>query len=449
VTGEESAITQWVENHVGGRVVSVRREGRWRPAWYAEVDRDGRSSWLYVRGDRGHGFSYPIEREAATLRLFERHGIPVPHVHGVMDDPKAIVMDKVPGDRQISGIRDPDGQRAAVDAYLRHLVHIHRIPVADAASAGIDVPVDAADLHLAFHRARSDTYRRLKRRPEPFIEFAMKWLARNVPTHRCKPAIATVDAGQFLVDDGRVTAIYDLELVHVTDPQADLAGLRIRNAFEPLGDLGELFERYTELSGDAVDRATVNFHTVVFALSANQAIAKIRAQSARDWVQYFTWEVSGSLFALSALAEEIGVELRAPAPSMEAPANLLSDSLLSALDLWTAPEDPYERSLALDLIEHARLVLTHGRALDEEHLEDVAALVGRRAATVAAADADLERFVLDAGPEHDPAILALLLRRAERQRQLIPTMPADTSAAGAIGPHIDKCYLAPVSSSMP
>ena len=160
-------------------------------------------------------------------------------------------MDKVPGDRQISGISDPDAQRAAVDVYLQRLVHIHRIPVSDAAAAGIDVPTDAAGLHLAFHRTRSHTYRRFKSRPEPMVEFAMKWLARNLPTHRNRPAVAVVDAGQFLVEAGRVTAIYDLELVHVTDPQADLAGLRIRNAFEPLSDLRQIFHHYTELTGDS------------------------------------------------------------------------------------------------------------------------------------------------------------------------------------------------------
>ena len=443
----EIAITKWIEEALGSRVISVQREGRWRPAWYAEVERDRQSASLYIRGDRGHGFSYPIEREAATLQLFERHGIPVPHVHGVMEHPKAIVMDKVPGEQQLSGISHPGAQNEVIDAYLDQLVRVHAIPLDDATAAGLEVPTDAAGVQLAFHRQRSATYRRLKSRPEPMIEFAMKWLARNVPTHRNRPAVATVDAGQFLVNAGRISALYDLELVHVTDPQVDLAGLRIRNAFEPLGDLGRIFRRYAELADDGVDPAVVNFHTVVFALSANQAIARIRAQSARDWVQYFTWEVSGTLFALSALAEEVGVELHAPrAAEEEAPVELLSDSLVSALKCWTQPEDPYERNLALDLVGHMSRVLSLGPRLDTEHIDDVAALVGRSAGSSAEADADLEQFVLEAGPEHDAAILGVLVRRAQRQRALIPAMAPETSAAGAVGPHIDKCYLTPMSS---
>lgn len=442
----EASIRRWIEHHVGARVVSVRREGRWRPAWYAEIERDGRASGLYVRGDRGHGFSYPLEREAETLRMFERHGVRVPHVHGLLDNPKAIVMDRVPGERQLSGTADPDEQSAVIESYLAQLVRIHGIPLPDAAAAGLDVPVAAVDVHLAFHRTRSAVYRRFKGRPEPMVEFVMKWLARNVPTHRDRRAVATVDAGQFLVDDGRVSAVYDLELVHVTDPQADLAGLRIRNAFEPLGDLRHIFRRYTELTGDPVDRGTVNFHTMVFALSANQAIARIRTQPTRDYVQYFTWEVSGSLLALSALAEDLGVTLTAPSVDRGRPAEPLSDSLAAALELWTPPEDAYERSLVDHLVEHLRLVRTLGPRLHAEHVDDVAALIGRAPTDPAGPDADLERFVLEAGPDQDVAILEVLVRRAQRQRLLVPPMIAETSAAGAVGPHLDSCYLEPVSS---
>ena len=445
VSTPEAAITEWIEANVGGTVTSVRREGRWRPAWYAEVDRDGHTLKLHIRGDRGHGFSFPLEREAEVLQLFERQGIPVPHVYGLMADPKAIVMDTVPGERQLTGIVGPDAQDAVIDAYLEQLVQIHRIPLTDAAAAGLEVPVGSDDIHLVFHRTRSATYRRLKSRPEPMVEFAMKWLARNVP-QRDRRAVATVDAGQFLVESGRVTAIYDLELVHVTDPQADLAGLRVRNAFEPLGDLARVFRRYSELSGDPVDPATVNFHTIVFALAANQAIARIRTEGGRDYVQYFTWEVAGSLLALSALAEESGIEMSAPPADQDVPPEVLSDSLRAALELWAAPIDPYERSLALDLVEHTRLVLTRGPALDAEYIDDVASLVGRRAASAAAADADLERFIGDAGPERDRDIVPVLLRRAGRQRRLIPLMTPGTAAPGAVGPHIDNCYLAPVAS---
>lgn len=444
--GPEATIGAWVEHHLGGRVTSVRREGRWRPAWYVDVVVGARTTSLYVRGDRGHGFSYPLEREAATLRLFEQHGVAVPHVHGVMEEPKAIVMDKVTGDRQLSGLSDPHEQASAMDAFLEQLVRIHAIPLDAAAVAGIDVPDDAEDIHLVFHRQRSATYRRLKSRPEPLVEFVMKWLGRHVPTYRQRRAVTTVDAGQFLMQDGRVSAVYDLELVHVTDPQADLAGLRVRNVFEPLGDLSRVFRRYTELTGDIVDRSVVNFHTAVFALAANQAIARIRTQSAADYVQYFTWEVSGSLMALSAVAEELGVVLTAPQRDTTRVPDQLTDSLASALRSWTPPDDVYDRSLALDMVEHLRLRRTLGPRLEAEYVADVTALVGRAAGTAGEADAFLEHFVLGAGPEYDLPILQVLLRRVQRHRQLVPAMTPETSAAGSVGPHLDRCYLEPVSS---
>lgn len=104
----EDRIAGLIEQSVGGRVVSIAREGRWRPSWQAVVEREGQVQHLYVRGDRGDGYSYPLEREAAVLTLLERHRVAVPHVFGMIDDPKAIVMDFVAGTGQLSGIVDVD-----------------------------------------------------------------------------------------------------------------------------------------------------------------------------------------------------------------------------------------------------------------------------------------------------------------------------------------------------
>ena len=33
-------VTRWLEREMGGQVVSIEPQARWRPVWYAEVDRD-------------------------------------------------------------------------------------------------------------------------------------------------------------------------------------------------------------------------------------------------------------------------------------------------------------------------------------------------------------------------------------------------------------------------
>ena len=45
---------EWVERELGGRVRNLRRQGRWRPAWFFDLERAGKLVPLYFRGSRGH-----------------------------------------------------------------------------------------------------------------------------------------------------------------------------------------------------------------------------------------------------------------------------------------------------------------------------------------------------------------------------------------------------------
>ena len=70
---------------------------------------------------------------------------------------------------------------------------------------------------------------RSKAQPEPLIELALRWLARRAPGERKEVAFLTGDAGQFVFEHGRVTAVLDLELACLGDPLADLGALRSRH----------------------------------------------------------------------------------------------------------------------------------------------------------------------------------------------------------------------------
>jgi hypothetical protein len=45
-------VQAWLEANFGGTVTSIWRQPRWRPVWFAEVERDGQAHSLVVRGDR-------------------------------------------------------------------------------------------------------------------------------------------------------------------------------------------------------------------------------------------------------------------------------------------------------------------------------------------------------------------------------------------------------------
>jgi aminoglycoside phosphotransferase (APT) family kinase protein len=449
-TGDERLVSEWLERHIGGEVVSLTRERRWRPSWVAVVERAGEALSLHVRGDRGHGYSYPIAYEAAILGVLESNGVPVPHVYGMCETPKAIVMDHIGGTGQLAGVDDPVEQCAIIDQYVEILVAVHAIDVGEFEAVGVRNPPDPVDLQLSFHRDRRRVFHdQLKSRPEPFIEFVETWLDRNVPRHRTARSFVTFDAGQFLVRDGRVVALYDFEISHINDPLADLAGLRVRNTFEPLGDLGYLFGKYQELTGEALDLDVINFHTVVLALAANQAIARLLTQPVPDAINWRVWEVSGSRICVSAIADVLGValeEVDMPTGDLASP-SVATSAMAAAVDAIDAV-DSYQHGLARNLARHLERVERFSVEIDAANIDDVAELLGRRPSSAADADEQLEQFVRSAGPEWDERLLALFHRRTERKNHLLPSFDAATAAAGDVGPHLDRCRLRPLRSEL-
>ena len=79
-------------------MVTFERQERWRAAWFADLSHDGSVNHYYVRGHRGGNFRAMItlQQEADVNRVLRKHGVPVPKVHGMIDDPPAIVMDRRP-----------------------------------------------------------------------------------------------------------------------------------------------------------------------------------------------------------------------------------------------------------------------------------------------------------------------------------------------------------------
>lgn len=443
---EDQRVRQAIESHVGGTVTALARENRWRPSWIATVDCAGQEKSIYVRGDRGEGFTFPLAYEATVITILEANGIPVPHVYGMCEDPSAIIMDNVPGERQMSGLADDADKRAVIDQYIATMVHMHRLDIGQFVAAGLANPQDPGELQHNFHRINVGFYRKLKSRPEPLVEFVLKWMERNVPRHRTQRSFVTYDAGQFLVDHGRVSALYDFEVAHINDPLVDLGGWRVRNAFEPLYDLGYMFRKYGELSGKALDFDVINYHALALSISTSLCIAQQITQPLDTAVNWLVWEVAGTRFALSAMADILNVRLVAPeCPTpVRSPRSHAAESMKLAIAAIPVdhgnPTASYRTAMALNLAAHLELVDHIGAAIDAANLDEVAGLIGHRPATIAEADSALEQFVLAAGPEHDRELLQLFFRRNERNRMLLPEF-TEAVAAGDVGPFLENTLL--------
>ena len=130
-------VVAWLEANLGGTVTAIRRQPRWRPVWFADLDDGGETRKICVRGDRTDAeLVFPLEHENLFQKLLDDHGIPVPHVLGWCDDPRASVMEEIPGRSDFD--RTSDAERATiVDEYVQTLARLHALPKEPFVEAGV------------------------------------------------------------------------------------------------------------------------------------------------------------------------------------------------------------------------------------------------------------------------------------------------------------------------
>ncbi len=86
--------------HLGGRVVHIERQARWRPTWFIDLDRDGEVVPVVLRGDRPDSEAFPLRHEYLFHQMLEEREVPVPHLYGYLETPgliDAVLMHRVPG----------------------------------------------------------------------------------------------------------------------------------------------------------------------------------------------------------------------------------------------------------------------------------------------------------------------------------------------------------------
>jgi len=425
--GERAAqhMMERLQADLGGEVVAIRRQARWRPAWFVDLRRDGQILELYVRGARTDMRPiFPLVHERRMQELLGSMGIPVPQVHGYLVDPPAIVMDRASGSTEFSGSSD-DERRSVMDEYVGILARMHHLDVGPFADAGAELPARPSDVARTGIRAYERAYRVQKVRPDPFMEFCLGWLARHPPRHRVRPSVVVWDSGQFLHRAGRISALLDLELAHIGDPMMDLAGLRMRGTVIDYGSLEDLYRRYEELTGDEVDRGAIAYQHFAFTITTQLAYHRglVEPTPDSDLMTYMQWCSESNLYAVEALAGFAGIELETvdlpdPSPSSAAVAHR---HLVDSLRAMEANEErsAYQLRAAFRLARHLQRVDEIGASLTQHDLDDVAAVIGHRPSSWDESERELERFVMGADPRTDATLIRLFHRRLERQRALL------------------------------
>jgi len=419
-------ITAFVEELTGGKVVGLERLVRWRPSWFVDVEKAGEVRRLHLRGDRGGDVSiFPdLKREADVIDVLHKHGLPVPEIYGYLADPPCIVMEAIEGTRDFSAL-DAATKSAIGRVYMQAVAAMHRLPVDPFVAAGVHLPEGAEAIALVGLEAYMPHYRRTKSRPEPLLEFVIRWLRRNVPRHRQRASFIQFDSGQYLVDKGAMTQLYDFEFSMIGDPLVDIATMGMRNSYEPLGaPLPELVRYYEEATGEPLDHDAVVFHVLQFSLLGTMQFTGTVGQpcTGDPHSVYLMFDLALRRSILLALSQLTGIKLPELSPLEEragdnAPLLAKLADTLATLPVTGEAAEVHKTQVA-ELIEWAQRADDHGADMVARNMADVSALLGRRFDRWADAAEALEAHIIDAGPQEDTTIIQLLATIEGRRMQL-------------------------------
>ena len=252
-----------------GRSSPIRKQARWRPVWFVDVDRDGEHV-------DAHGARRPHRRRPA-LPARARDEVPAaarggrhpraPRVRLVRRPARVRHRPSCAGENNFDAATD--AERAAVmDEYMGDPRPHPPARPRPYERAGIARAADAGAVGTGRHATCTSPATAPPRRgPTRSSSSASGGWPATRSTRHGREAPVVWDSGQFHHQDGRVTAVLDLELGHVGDPMMDLAAFRMRDTVLGFGDMNVLYDQYAKHAGAPVDLAAIMHHHFAFTLS--------------------------------------------------------------------------------------------------------------------------------------------------------------------------------------
>lgn len=449
---ERAKLVSWVERNVGGHVVNMERERRWRPIWKISYEKDGREASVIAKGMRPFQcIPYSLRHEMLAQQILEKNGIPVPHVYGAVDE-NTFVMDFIEGEKDPGLVQQASEEASTISPerwqaslkFIEWLGKSHKIPVEEFAPTECSIPSTPDEIALALF----DPYYQMvaeRGAVDAVTEFFARWVRRNVPQHRTRSAIVFGDGGQFMNRGSEVAAIIDVEVAHVGDPYNDLAVFRCRHPIENMGDLPALFRHYAKVTGEEIDWKALAYSTVVYSAwgLGSYTMAMSENYLGGDWGEVVMAKALITRRTCEAIADCLGIDLphdqKLP-PPRPAP---IEESGLEKL-LMEINQLPTSRALAAwqrdalaSIPRHLLKQAHYGLWAEQADLDEIEALIGVRPRDAREGDTLLKAFVETAGPESDEALLRLFHRQAFRRCLMI-------AGPGASEDHIMFARVEPI-----
>jgi aminoglycoside phosphotransferase (APT) family kinase protein len=246
---------------------------------FEEGYQPGRQEYV-VRCDAPSGVSASLSRpeEFAVLKKAFEAGVTVPEPFWLCDDTGVIgqsfyVMSRAMGTAsppKLVGADMTDTQRCELTRQFgRELGHLHRIKPPEATLDFLPQPTgSAAHARICLYR----DYLAAIVEPHPVLEWALNWLEDNQPVDG--PSVlchCDFRTGNYMVDQGRLTAVLDWEFATWSDPAEDLGWLCSRSwrfgaeerEVGGIGQKADLFAGYQEVTGEHPDPDRVSYWEVM------------------------------------------------------------------------------------------------------------------------------------------------------------------------------------------
>jgi aminoglycoside phosphotransferase (APT) family kinase protein len=409
-----------------GRVLHIEQQARWRPAWFATVERDGEQREVCVRGERVDALMpFTLAHEMTFQRLLQDAGIPVAEVHLWSDDPRFYVMDRLAGKQDFEDVSDASRLRI-VDEYLGALARLHALDIGAFVDAGIFHGDDPAASGIAGLLEYERTYRETKVAADALLEFVLGWLRRNPVDSKGRQAPVVWDSGQFHHDGEHLVGLLDLELGHVGDPMIDLGAWRMRGTTYDYGQFDELYARYAEITDAPVDLDAIEWHHIAFTLSNQLSFhrALVEPTAGSNYMMNLYWCCLTNRMAMEAIAENLGLSLEtvaAPDPAERTPVTTALAYLVQSMRDFSASDETtaYQARAGFRLARHLQRVDEIGRQVQHDDLTDLERMLGERPSSWLEGEEQLERFVLADDGRHDAELVRLFNRRTQRMQLLL------------------------------
>jgi aminoglycoside phosphotransferase (APT) family kinase protein len=333
-------VITWIEALTGQPVTAADRipGGATREGWFVDVaGPDGSTRELFVRYSPvplpERSAFHRLETEAAVMRALGPTEVTVPTILGVHPHREAVLSERVSGATWFYRIKDPEEQVRVANDFMRNLAALHRL---DPRDLGIDAlgPVKTIRAHAL---ERIEGIRQRGTAPDgsmdPLLRLSTDWLERNVPDYDGPVVLVQGDTGpgNFMYEDGGVTAVVDWELSHWGDPMDDVAWVSLRTVQDTFTHLPDRLAEYSALSGYQIDERRVWYYrlfaeSTMTTLYPNEGSESRRpgeeegAEVARDIGNGIIYRQLHRRLWLESLAAVMGLEL--DAPSLPVPSEL-------------------------------------------------------------------------------------------------------------------------------